>query len=526
MARSTVATTLDQHCPIGARIAMPGNPMTRRDFVTDTGTLALGAVVLPRHVVGRSGRRAPSDTLNFAVIGMGQQGTDNAESLIAENLVAVCDVDFGFTERQVRNKLKDREGKDRPNGVKLNEQFAKATRYTDFRSMLDRERTIDAVIVATPDHLHAVVAKAAMQMGRHVYVQKPLTWSVHEARVLSELARTSGLVTQMGNQGHSSNDGMLVVEWIRAGIIGPVHEVHIWTNRPIWPQGVPRPAPLPAPQDPAAPPSWGRRQVTERTAAAFWGDHPMPHGLDWGMYLGPVAEDIPFHPIYHPFNWRGWTAFGAGALGDMGAHLIDHPYWALELGMPTTIEATSTPWGGPRENPHCYPLAMTAHYEFPARGAQPPVTMHWYDGGLMPRRPDAMPETVVVEGKTVPLQLNPDGGVILVGEKGILMHETYGAKPQIFPESLRAATHAVPQSLQRIEGGHLVNFANACRGDAKASSPFEYAAGLTEVMLLGIAALRAGQGRRIHYDAPRMQFTNAPDANQYLTREYRRGWSL
>src|SRR5690606_5527713 len=255
--------------------------------------------------------------------------------------------------------------------------FSKAARYTDWREMLDRQTDLDGIVIATPDHMHAVIAKAAMERGKHVYVQKPLTYTVHEARVLRDVAARTGVVTQMGNQGHSSEDARRINEWIAAGIIGPVHEVLVWTNRPIWPQGVPQPA---MPAQPISATNWGRGAVNSRWAAAFVGDYPPPNGLRWDLYLGPVAQDIAYHPIYHPFNWRGWVEFGVGALGDMGAHLIDHPYWALELGYPTAIQASSTPWGGPRDNPVSYPLAMTATYEFPARGSRPSVTMRWYDG--------------------------------------------------------------------------------------------------------------------------------------------------
>src|SRR5690606_9034369 len=225
----------------------------------------------------------------------------------------------------------------------------------------------------------------------------------------------------------------------------------------------------------------------------------------------------PYHPMYHPFNWRGWVDFGVGALGDMGAHLIDHPFWALELGYPTAIEATSTPFGGGSENPATYPLAMTAHYEFPARGGRPPVTLDWYDGGLMPPRPQLMPDDV---------ELERDGGVLYLGERGVLMHETYGRNPRLFPESLMEEARSVPPSIPRVAVPHEMNWANACRGEGSAVSPFSYAAPLTEVMLLGLVALRAGQGRKIRYDAPNMSITNAPDAERFLTREYREGWKL
>jgi predicted dehydrogenase len=458
--------------------------------------------------------------VNLAVIGMGQQGTENMESMIEHggNLVAVADVDFGFVERTVLKKRTDNDGKERPLGVKLNEQFARAVRFADFRELLEQQKDADAVIIATPDHLHAIIAKTALELGKHVYLQKPLTYSVREARVLRHVAHSSGVVTQMGNQGHSSREARRVNEWIQGGIIGPVTEVHIWTNRPIWPQGLPRPA-LPAQEGntTAAAPSWNRGAISTRTAAALFGDHPLPQGLNWQLYLGPVPEDIPYHPIYHPFNWRGWVPFGVGALGDMGAHLVDHPYWALQLGYPTSIEATSTPWGGPRANPASYPLAMAAHYEFAARGEQPPVMLHWYDGGLMPKRPPQLPDEV---------QLSAEGGVIYIGERGILMHETYGRNPKLYPQSLMEGVAAEAETTPPIEGLHFRNFLNAIAGTEQATSPFDYAAPLTEVMLLGIAALRAGQGKKLLYDADAMQFSNAPDANQYLTREYRAGWEV
>jgi predicted dehydrogenase len=341
-------------------------------------------------------------------------------------------------------------------------------------------------VIATPDHTHAVAASMAMKLGKHVYVQKPLTYSVHEARFLAQLARETGVVTQMGNQGHSRDDGRRVVEWVRSGILGPVRQAHIWTNRPIWPQGVPRPT----------------------------DSQPVPAHLNWDLFLGP-APDVPYHSSYTPFNWRGWTDWGTGALGDMGAHLIDHAYWALELDAPTWIEASGSPYGGGAERAS-FPLATMVHYGF-ERPDRHPVRVSWYDGGLLPARPEVVPADAPI---------NLVGGVMLIGDKGVLMYDTYGSKPQIYPKSLEEEAAAVPQSLPRIAESHEMNWALACTGKGQASCPFSYAGPLTETMLLGMAALRAGYGRRVSWDGKAGKFTDADDANEFLHRPYRNGWEL
>ncbi len=495
--------------------------LTRREFV---GTMAAVAapLIVPGRVLGR-GVRAPSDTVNVAVVGFGGMGCQNALVLAqTEHIGAVCDVHFAYSERMVANKLADEHGDPRPEGMKLKEQFSKARRYGDFREMLAAEKGLDGVVVATPDHLHAAVAKAAMDLGKHVYVQKPLTATVHEARVLRELALANPkLVTQMGNQGHSSEGARLINEWIGAGIIGPVHEVHVWTNRPLvyWPQGLSRPTGLAAPELPTRFGNpWTFRHVQDVLAAAMGAGGAPPAGLDWNMYLGPIADNVPYHPIYHPFNWRGWLDFGSGALGDMGAHLIDHPFWALGLTYPSSIEATSTPWGSTSDRiPVSYPVSTCVHYRFDARGTQPPVKLSWFDGGIYPPRPDVLPDEV---------ELKSEGGVIFIGEKGILMHDTYGANPRLYPQALAEAAAAIPHSIPRIPWSHELNWAKAIRGEAKASSPIEYAAQLTETMLLGVVALRTGRGKKILYDGERGRVTNIADANPYLTREYRAGWNI
>jgi predicted dehydrogenase len=333
--------------------------------------------------------------------------------------------------------------------------------------------------------VHAAAAVMAMQMGKHVYVQKPLTYSVHEARVLRDLARETGVVTQMGNQGHSGDDGRRLLEWVWAGAIGPVHEAHIWTNRPIWPQGIPRPDQ----------------------------SEPVPKEVDWDLWLGP-APSVPYHSAYMPFSWRGWTDWGTGALGDMGAHLVDHTYWALDLKYPTTIEASGSPYGG--EDKASYPMATIVHYLF-ARGGRDPVTMTWYDGGLLPARPPVMPADA---------EVNRGGGAMLIGERGVLVYDTYGNNPRLFPESLQEEYTDVPQTLPRIEVSHEMNWVNACKGLNEPSCPFEYAAPLTETMLLGVVALQAGYGRKLTWDGENGHFIGAPDADAFLHREYRSGWSL
>ena len=517
---------------------------TRREFVGDTARLAMGAMIVPRRVLGGRGYKAPSATLNVACVGIGGMGMENMKRFLGENVVAVCDVDFPYVERSLARELRPPQGQTgpKPESEKLREAYTKAVKYADFRVMLDKQKDIDAVVVATPDHLHAVIAMAAMQLGKHVYVQKPLTYSVYEARLLARTAKSTGVVTQMGNQGHSMEGSRRINEIVQAGVLGPIHEAHIWTDRPVryWAQGIPRPvsptaappatppaAPANAqqPPGPPPPPQWNMRTVDNAILKAM-AENPQtpPPGLNWDLFLGP-AKEIPYHPAYHPFAWRGWVDFGVGAIGDMGAHLIDQVYWALGLTYPTSISGSSSPWGGGSDNPATYPLATMVQYEFPERSAvsgvpaQPPVKLYWYDGGLMPPRPPFLPDDIT-------LPRGDGGGGVFIGSKGILTYETYGNNPKVYPESVAQAAEQVPKTFPRIEVPHEINFVHACKGEAAASAPFDYSAALTETMLLGIVALRAGQGKKVLYDGASMRFTNAPDANQYLTREYRAGWAL
>lgn len=508
--------------------------LSRRAFLTRVAASGAAVSIVPRHVLGR-GYTPPSDLLNIAGVGVGGMGRNNLINLASQNIVALCDVDWGYA-----NKSFDRLDTDIPslqtrldqppaspapgqpapefdrikakvrldNMIRLkNEHLPKAKRYQDYREMLDKQKDIDAVVVATSDHMHAPIALAAMALAKHVYVQKPLTYTIDEARQLSKRARDTKVATQMGNQGHSLDDARSVIEYIQAGAIGEVREAHIWTNRPLgfWPQGVPRPEAL---KEPAENLHWSGRDVNTRLAAALAGDYPVPDKLSWDLFLG-VAPHVDYHPIYHPFNWRGWSDWGVGAIGDMGAHLIDHTMWALNLDMPTTVETVSTPFNGV-----CYPHATQTFYEFPARGSMPPVKLTWYDGGLLPKKPEELGDE----------ELNKGGGALLIGSKGKLLHDTYGLHPRLLPKSLHDSYGKPPQKLHRIENeDHEMNWVNAAKGKTEASCPFEYASRLTEVMLLGIVALRAG--KKLTYDGASMRVTNVAAANDFLRREYRRGWA-
>ena len=503
--------------------------ISRRKFMADT-TLAAGLAIVPRHTLGR-GMIPPSDRLNVACVGVGGQGRTNLVNLATQNIVALCDVDWAYAgkaldrldaditaqyERLSATSLatpltpleRERTTVQIANMKRLkDEHVPRAKRYRDYRDMLDRQKDIDAVVVATPDHLHATIALAAMDLGKHVYVQKPLTWSIAEARALAARARETKLVTQMGNQGHSWDDARTAVEYVWADAIGEVSEVHVWTNRPLgyWPQGIPRPARSAAPIETLR---WNGPGIDARLADAMSGHYAVPDTLAWDLFLGP-APHVDYHPLYHPFNWRGWVDWGVGAIGDMGAHLMDHSMWALDLGYPSTIETVSTPFNGV-----CYPHATMTVYQFPARGSRPAVKLTWYDGGLLPPKPIELGSE----------ELNKTGGALLVGTKGKLMHETYGKNPRLLPRSLHQSVGTPRRKLERIpDENHEMNWADAAKGTTAPSSPFEYAAKLTEVMLLGIVALRAG--KKIEYDAAAMRVVNDSAANQYFGREPRAGWS-
>ncbi|MDE2956732.1 MAG: Gfo/Idh/MocA family oxidoreductase [Bacteroidota bacterium] len=477
--------------------------VSRRSFLARSAAVASGVMILPRHVLGGPGYRAPSDQLNIAAVGAGGRGQNVLEGASGfneedgstlDNVVALADVD----DARAADSF---------------ERYSGAKRYRDFRVMLDEmHHSIDAVAISTPDHMHAVAAMAAMQLGKHVYVEKPLTHDVYEARKLTEAARQYGVVTQMGNQGNSGEGIRQVCEWIWSGAIGDVTEVHTWTNRPVWPQGLIRPSETP----------------------------PVPASLDWDLWLG-TAPERPYHPNYLPFSWRGWWDFGTGALGDMACHVVDPAYKALKLGYPSSVEASATVitenWR-PIPNHESAPLSSIIHFEFPAREGMPPIRLSWYDGGLMPPRPDEL-----TDGES----LSAGGGCLFMGSEGKILCETYGANPTLLPTSRMDDFEAPSQTLPRVEGGtggHQRVWVEACKGGPACSSNFDYAGPFTEMVLLGNLALRSfmhsemrtmpnGRSRPVYtgrkklkWDGDAMRVTNYDPANAFVRRDYRGSWAL
>ncbi|MDP2036276.1 MAG: Gfo/Idh/MocA family oxidoreductase [Ignavibacteria bacterium] len=441
------------------------NQISRRKFLAQTGMAAAAFTILPSGLYGLN-RRSPSDKLNIAVVGIGGKGNSDARACIGENLVAFCDVDETMNPQ-------------------LKIDFPNAVFYKDYRVMLEKQKDIDAVVIATPDHTHAIIAMAAMKMGKHVFVQKPLTHTIYEARRLAEVAKEKNLVTQMGNQGHAGEEARLLNEWIWDGAIGDINEVHIWTNRPIWPQGeLKRPTETPE----------------------------VPSTLDWDLFLGP-APLRPYHPSYHPFNWRGFWDFGTGALGDMGAHFIDQPFWALDLGHPLTVQASSTKF-----NEEAYPLASMVTYQFPARGSKPPVKLVWYDGGLMPPRPEELEP-----GRKMG---DSGGGVLFYGSKGKIMHGTYGTGVRLIPET-KMQEYVRPEKTIPRSPGIQLEWIEAIKKGTKSTTDFSYSGKLTEVMLLGNIAVRMQDRNTVlEWDPVKMEITNLPEANPFMHVPYRTGWSL
>jgi predicted dehydrogenase len=448
---------------------------SRRRFLTTTATAGFGFMIVPRHVLGGPGHVPPSERVNLAGIGAGGMGGGDIATFhrLGANVVALCDVDDARAAGSYN-------------------AHPQARRYKDFRLLLDKEaKNIDAVTVGTPDHIHAVASMGAIRTGKHVYCQKPLTHTLYECRELTKAARAARVMTSMGNQGHATEGARLTNEWLRAGVIGEVREVHVWSDRAgkLWKQGIGRPAETP----------------------------PMPSTLDWNLWLGPVRKR-PYNPAYAPVSWRGWWDFGTGALGDMGCHIIDHPVWALELPAPTSVESRTTLDGtqldGGKINFETYPLASIIYYEFPARGKQPPVKMTWYEGGLMPATPAGMPAD----------QRLPDNGALYVGSEGAMYHGSHGGMPQLLPTSLNEKAKTVAKTMDRSPG-HYEEWIAACKGAKAPAAGFDYSGPLTEIVLLGVLSLRA-PGRRLVWDSENLKVTNVPELNEFTHIEYRKGWTL
>jgi predicted dehydrogenase len=466
--------------------------MSRRNFIGGAAATTAAFSVVPRYVLGRSGSAPPSEKLNIAIIGTGGQGTHNIRALLGQSdvqVMAICDVNeesdysrfyYGGTAgRKPAQKLIEKHYASQ----KSRGQYKGCACYIDFRKMLEKEKAIDAVLVATPDHMHAVATMAAIKHGKHVYCEKPLTHSIYEARKVTEASRRARVATQMGNQGHSGEGIRLTVEWIRDGAIGDVREVHSWSHTGV---------------------DWAGFRIARPKETP-----PVPAGLNWDLWLGPVRHR-PYHLAYAPYNWRGWWDFGTGAIGDMACHNMDPAFWALDLEHPVSVEASST-----GINSETTPFGSIIHYQFPARRNMPPVTVTWYGGGLMPPRPEELEP-----GR----QLTGGGnGILFVGDEGKIMCPGWGGNPRIIPESKMRAYTLPSKTIPRSKGHHR-DWIDACKGGKPASSNFDYAGPMTEVILLGNVALRTGQ--QLSWDGANMKAINAPEAEGYIRPEYHNGWTL
>ena len=441
--------------------------ITRRGFIGSAATAAAAFTIVPGSVLGKSaGHTAPSDKLNIAGVGVGGMGRNNIRNMNSENIVALCDVDWDYAGKTFA---------DYPN----------AKKFKDWRVMFDEiGKSIDAVMIATPDHSHAVVTAHAITLGKHVYTQKPLTHSVYESRLLTKLAEKYKVATQMGNQGHSGTDARRVCEWIWSGAIGEVTEVHGWTDRPIWPQGLQQPKE----------------------------SMKVPSTLDWNLFVGP-AKMRPYHSVYTPWNWRGWWDYGTGALGDMACHILDPAFWALKLKYPTNIEACSTLC-----NIDSPPHAEKVIYTFPARKSMPQVRMPevkviWYDGGFTPPRPQELADGQMLGDE--------NGGLLFIGTKGKIMTGCYGTNPTLLPISKMDSFKQPEASIPRIKGAekgpwseiHEQDWIRACKESPEnridASSHFGFSGPFNEMVVMGVLGVRLqGLNRVLDWDGENMKFTN------------------
>ena len=454
-----------------------GAGRTRREVAT----AGLAAMIVPRHVLGGPGYQAPSDTLRIAGVGVGGMGRRYIQACESERIEVLCDVDHGFAAPVFR-------------------KYPGARVYRDFRQMFDKEeKNIDAVIVATPDHMHALVVLRALRMRKHVYCAKPVTHTVAEARMVVSAAREAGVATQMSVQTCASDEACGTAELLLSGAIGPVREVHVWTDHPLYPAGQVRPANPP----------------------------PVTPNLDWDLWIG-AAPSRPYSPVYHPWLWRCWWDFGSGTVGDMLCHAMHVFYEALRLGAPSTIHASRTTMHGglfrmlpddseilpPRiQTPESESYSSVIAWDFAARGSLPPLRMHWYDGGMRPFRP---------------IELNPrtpwpGSGILFVGDKGKMLTQYSGGRPLLLPERAFKDFQPPSKTLPRTSG-HYREWVQGCKTGKPTTCNFDFGGRMTEVTQLGAIAARTA--RLLEYDAEHMRITNDAEANTLLSFPYRDGWSL
>ena len=474
--------------------------ISRRTFLKNSALAAAGLTIVPSYAVSGLGHTAPSDKLNIAGIGIGGKGKVNLGNMVEQNIVALCDVDHDYA-------------------AQVFETYPKAKKYKDFRVMLEKQKDIDAVVIATPDHTHTVAAAAAMELGKHIYLQKPLTHSIWESRYLTKLAKRKGVVTQMGNEGHSNDTVYEVAEVVQSGCLGTVREAHVWTNRPIWPQGIAVPS---------------NKQT-------------VPDALDWELFIGP-AKMRAYKSAYHPWNWRGWWDFGTGALGDMGCHLLDVPNYALKLGAPKAFQASSS-----LVNTESAPVAEKATYLFPARKnlpycALPELQLTWYDGGLMPARPFDLPNDA---------HMSPGGGFMFVGSKATLIADAYGGNWKVYKNG-KEFTPETKVDLGRIPdsdiggGRHEMHWVKCCKEGGTPASNFDYSGPFNEFVVMGNLAVRMQSLQKtLLWDNENMKVTNIGSnetlrttklnpngndteiewnalekCNEWIKHEYHNGWKL
>ena len=453
-------------------MAANGKRFSRRSFVGGLGAGAAVFTIVPRHVLGGPGKKAPSEKVNIAGIGVGGQGGHDINCVGGENIVALCDVD----ERRAAGTFK---------------QFSKAKRFKDFRKMLDAvDKDIDAVVVGTPDHTHAVACMAALKRGKHVYCEKPLAHSIGEIREVRKAAREAKVVTQLGNQGHAEERIRLLCEWVWDGAIGKVTEVH------------------------AACDAFGGAYSAVGKLEKLKEKHAVPKELDWDLWLGP-ARRRPYHPMYVPTWWRAWLPFGTGRIGDWICHVVDPAFWALHLDAPTTVRAEVKGYD-PKKHALVWPPAAKITYEFPAKGERGGVKLFWYDGTWKIPHPDCLEKNRKVPGT----------GAILIGEKGGISHGSHGAGgARIIPEKAMREYKPPKPTIPRVRGHHA-DWLDSIRKGTPAGSDFDkYGGPLTELALLGVIAVKF-PGQTLQWDAKKTQFPNCSEANAYVNPPYRAGWTL